>query len=64
MNCPLCQNSDSRVVGGRLPVRRRECTKCRHRWSTVEVPAEDAKATARARELAKELLETLKEGTV
>lgn len=36
MNCPLCSH-DSRVIDGRGTTRRRECTHCRHRWTTVEV---------------------------
>lgn len=44
--------------------RRRECGHCRHRWSTVELPVENAKATARARELAEQLLAALPENTV
>lgn len=44
MNCPICQHTDSYVitttqVSGHQTRRRRECTRCRHRWNTYETPA-------------------------
>lgn len=42
MHCPYCYNSDSRVVDTRIADdgasirRRRECTACKHRFSTLE----------------------------
>lgn len=38
LTCPLCQ-SDSRIIDTRKDSRRRECESCRHRWTTVEIPA-------------------------
>ncbi len=45
MNCPFCQNSESKVVDsragddGRVIRRRRECPECKTRFSTVETAA-------------------------
>ena len=40
MNCPICQHADSAVIrtepGGHTIRRRRECCRCRHRWTTAE----------------------------
>lgn len=36
MNCPVCSN-DTRVVRTDGTVRRRECTVCKHRFTTAEV---------------------------
>lgn len=63
MNCPVCQHG-SRVMHTDGNRRRRECEHCRHRWSTVELPVENAKAAAKARELAQQLLAALPENTV
>jgi uncharacterized metal-binding protein (TIGR02443 family) len=64
MKCPVCHAVDSRVMHTDGSKRRRECAHCRHRWSTVELPVENAKATAKARELAQQLLAALPENTV
>lgn len=39
MTCPSCGNHGSRVVDSRKTNRRRECSSCKVRWSTVEVLA-------------------------
>lgn len=40
VDCPVCACMGSRVIDARGDgKRRRECTNCRHRWTTVEVPA-------------------------
>lgn len=36
MNCPLCRQP-SRVLTTESPDRRRECTGCKHRFTTTEV---------------------------
>ena len=42
MNCPFCQNTDTKVLDsrpdteGRAIRRRRECLKCTRRWRTIE----------------------------
>lgn len=44
--CPACGSSNAATIDSRYlddvgwRRRRRECHACRHRWSTVEVPAE------------------------
>jgi transcriptional regulator NrdR family protein len=51
MNCPSCQHPKSRVINSRQTARRRECSACRIRWSTVEVI--DSQTIAPARKIAK-----------
>lgn len=36
MNCPVC-SADSRVIKTDATVRRRECTRCKYRFTTAEV---------------------------
>ena len=42
MHCPVCRSKETKVVDSRVPSdgmsvrRRRECTKCRYRFSTIE----------------------------
>lgn len=42
MHCPVCRSKETKVVDSRVPVdgmsvrRRRECVKCKYRFSTVE----------------------------
>lgn len=42
MNCPICKSKDTKVVDSRIATdglsirRRRECTKCGYRFSTIE----------------------------
>jgi len=43
MNCPQCGNSESRVLETSGTRRRRECLRCRGRWTTKEVMLERAK---------------------
>lgn len=59
MQCPLCQHPDSRVLDTDNNRRRRECLHCKHRWTTLELPIEQARVAGRARELAEELLAVL-----
>ncbi len=60
MNCPIC-SSDSRVLRTDNGARRRECLRCKHRFSTIEVRREDHERirniTERAKALAHDLLE-------
>ena len=51
MNCPICDHTESAVIrtepaGGTIR-RRRECCRCKHRWTTYE------SSTDAAAELAK-----------
>ncbi|MBS5918821.1 MAG: transcriptional regulator NrdR [Varibaculum cambriense] len=45
MHCPFCHNDDSRVIDSRIAEegnairRRRECTKCNKRFTTIETAA-------------------------
>ncbi|MDU2151333.1 MAG: transcriptional regulator NrdR, partial [Varibaculum cambriense] len=45
MHCPFCHNDDSRVIDSRTAEegnairRRRECTKCNKRFTTIETAA-------------------------
>lgn len=46
--CPNCKGESSKVVDSRLRAdgyiyRRRECTNCKTRWTTIEVPVADMK---------------------
>jgi len=47
MNCPICHHADSAVIrtepAGQTIRRRRECCRCKHRWTTYE-SREDAAA--------------------
>jgi transcriptional regulator NrdR family protein len=46
MNCPNCGCDNDRVIdsreryGGKATRRRRECKRCKHRWSSTEAPDE------------------------
>jgi transcriptional regulator NrdR family protein len=40
VKCPACNGAENAVLEVREERRRRECTTCRHRWTTYEVPAE------------------------
>lgn len=61
--CPKCQ-VQSRVLRtehkGDYIRRRHDCPGCRHRFSTVELTAEDIDDLFRARELMRKLAEALK----
>lgn len=67
MICPLCSNDDNRVsrsltrADGTIR-RTRQCTRCGHRWPTVEVLEEDAIRASRIREAATHLLAEINEG--
>jgi transcriptional regulator NrdR family protein len=37
MICPVCNSEKTRVLESRQKRRRRECSHCRHRWTTIEV---------------------------
>jgi len=39
--CPDCGCQESRVLETRGPRRRRRCTECGYRWSTIEAVAKD-----------------------
>jgi transcriptional regulator NrdR family protein len=50
MKCPMC-SSDSRVIAQRAnDGRRRECIKCRWRFTTIELPSEEAKQLRKVKE--------------
>lgn len=60
MNCPLC-SADSKVFNSR-PIegavwRRRECLKCRHRWTTYEITERRIKRVERVEAIVAELQE-------
>lgn len=44
MNCSICSHSESRVLHTDAWKRRRACCRCGHRWTTVELPLEQASA--------------------
>ena len=50
MNCPKCGDADVFTVDSRPQSdtvrRRRVCSKCRHRWSTLEIAEKEYKAIA------------------
>jgi transcriptional regulator NrdR family protein len=52
MNCPLCK-ADSRVLRTTGPERRRECVRCGHRWTSVEITKDE-------HERDKKVIETMK----
>lgn len=58
MNCPLC-GSDSKVWNSRQRDgnvwRRRECLKCRHRWTTYEITERAFKRVERVEAIVAEL---------
>ena len=63
--CPACGTKgsvgtlDSRPrVGGRW--RRRHCSACKHRWSTIEVPMERLAAIVRGRRMIAQTLDQLR----
>lgn len=39
-NCRVCNNDENVVLEVRGTRRRRECTRCHHRWTTYEISAE------------------------
>lgn len=52
--CPACSAKACKVLESRLyPIgrqRTKTCLRCGHRWKTVEVPAEVARAIAKRKE--------------
>lgn len=61
MECPVCHTDTSRVMHTDGPKRRRECGHCRHRWTTIEIPAAEVDAVRAAGKLARQLLEAMPE---
>lgn len=60
VNCPLC-SADSKVFNTRphdgAVWRRRECLKCRHRWSTYEITELAFKRVERVEAIVAELVQ-------
>lgn len=54
VNCSICQG-DSRVLRKEGAERRRECLRCKHRWTTVEQQKERVAVIERAIEKAREI---------
>jgi transcriptional regulator NrdR family protein len=63
MNCPICHHVDSRVIhtdADHAEIRRRrECLQCRHRWTSIEMPASEAKRLKQLQDWANSRPETL-----
>jgi transcriptional regulator NrdR family protein len=62
MNCPVCSHDESRVLRTTGDRRERECVRCRHRWRTLELPAEIAAKFSEAAKAARVLAAILPEG--
>ena len=62
MNCPVCAHNESRVLRTTGDRRERECMRCRHRWRTLEVPADIAGRLSEAAKAARALAAILPEG--
>jgi transcriptional regulator NrdR family protein len=62
MNCPVCSHDESRVLRTTGDRRERECARCRHRWRTLEMPAEIAVKLTEAAHAARALAAILPEG--
>lgn len=64
MNCPLCHHEESRTVRTDAQAseirRRRECLRCKHRWTTLELAAEDVQKLEQIRDLARPLAEAVR----
>ena len=52
MICEACNGAENTVLEVRGDRRRRECTTCRHRWTTFEISAERLERLQRIEELA------------
>jgi transcriptional regulator NrdR family protein len=61
VNCPICSYDESRVLRTTGDRRERECMRCRHRWRTLEMPAEIAAKVSEAAKAAKALAAVLAE---
>jgi transcriptional regulator NrdR family protein len=59
VNCPLC-SSDTFVRDTRDGERRRECTRCRHRFTTVEILKDRVRELELAGQVVLEAAERLK----
>lgn len=61
MNCEICQCAESRVVRtDAAPTeikRRRECLRCKHRWTTYERTEDELEKLDKIREAARPLAE-------
>jgi transcriptional regulator NrdR family protein len=66
MHCPVCHHDDSAVIDSKSGRRRRRCTRCGERWSTVEIELEEWQRyqalTKQARALSELLPAPLPEG--
>ena len=58
VNCPVC-TGDTRVLRTDITERRRECVRCGHRLTTVEVPKDDLERSRKIIEDAKALSESI-----
>jgi transcriptional regulator NrdR family protein len=47
VDCPLCHGDEVRVLRTDGDRRRRECARCRHRWTTIEVTEQELEADRR-----------------
>lgn len=63
MNCPVCTNADTRVLRKEGDRRRRECSRCKHRFTTEEREQSKLAMLDNAAEKAKETLHLLSEAT-
>lgn len=61
-SCPICAHTETRVIRKTSNARRRECCRCKHRWTTVEVDKarfeRASEAAAKVKALAVELEES------
>lgn len=57
--CPICTHQVSKVIETRGNRRRRECLRCRHKWTTLEVPHGEYIRAIRLRERVRELVRAL-----
>lgn len=59
MTCPICSHTETRVIRKTGQDRRRECLRCGHRWTTIEVDKKrfesEAAAISKVKALAVEL---------
>jgi transcriptional regulator NrdR family protein len=56
LKCPVCQHTDSSVVRtdqeAHYIKRRRQCSRCGHRWTTGEAPIEELQNTIKIKAVA------------
>jgi len=60
MNCPLCQ-AESLVIHTDANRRRRECVRCKYRWSTLEIGEPEIRRLRRVAEAASSLTDALRQ---